>query len=124
VTVTVDHVEQVWDNEGELIYDTLMHDTLLPRAAFDDAPIVRVEDFEGWWEKQEPVLRDQLTSLLADPGPAHLQEDVKSGLVVMLPIARRLIADPDFDVVEEALPQFKEAALMNIQTYQEASDVS
>lgn len=124
MTVVVDSVDKVWDSDRVLVYDAYLQDTLLPRVSFDDAERVSVEDFESWWEKQEPVIRRELASLFAAPDTLPSTTEVKSGLVVMVPVSRKLLMASDFDAVEELLPNIKEAALMNIRAHREALHVS
>lgn len=117
MSVKVVQIAQALDRQGNVVFES--GTTLLAAVLWTDALIwVGVKHPESYLQENAPDLRNALTAFfekLPDPiSRGELDRQYSEALMVIVPVPWGVVDDPDFNTVEEILPEVREAALMSL----------
>ena len=114
MSVTIRNLAEVKDEKGEVLFTN--EDHLLPQVVFSDVPAMSGSGFDRWWLTVEPLVRRGLGAYFLDPPTETVPQALDSAgartFTVIVPISHHLLHDPAYDVLEEVLPEVREAVLV------------
>jgi hypothetical protein len=87
---------------------------IVVRFQFPDCLSLTPGQLRGWWKTVETEAAEKFRAWVADPPAPTPRDDDATAVSVMVPIPLNMFCAPGFDLVDEVIPQVKDAAIMGI----------